>query len=600
MNKIKVSIVVPVFNVEEYLKRCLDSLLNQTMKEIQIILVDDGSQDNSGKICDEYVQTYENIEVIHQENHGLTYARRVGLERCKGEYVTFVDSDDWVDDTMCENMYRYAEDSGAKIVICDFNIVNGQEVLYKEGYFANEVKIENYYTTLTPNYVWNKLYHSSLLDKMKVNISVSQAEDVCLLLPLVSKLEKDSDLAYLKEAHYYYFQRAYSSSRSDFFVESYGIEEYLQSMKYILEHCDERHQKYVVFYCVQCLYWGINNPDRVFFKANYIDFLKKEVYPYIMGNQLLKRFSNLMDALLTETIPSTLVFGNFFAENFTESQLACMESWQKYCKDYQFVCLNEENCSIEDAPACVKFAYQKHRKEFVTDYFKVKYLYDFGGIAINTNIRITKPLGEQRMHRVFLGYINEHQLGCDIWGGVQHDKLMMKVLNTYEEDSIFNDAFLSLADRIQMVLEREYKFIPKGRECYLMTNLVKIYTRETLYNRLNSKNVSRYFDELDIQAQMRNKVLIDEADYTELLKEFTKKVQTVPAKSIQLASTNKEENLEKIKELEKEVCELNSQVNELTANLNTQKKAYDLVIQSTCWKITSPLRKMLDLFKKND
>ena len=93
----KVSIIVPIYNVEQYLRRCIDSLLAQTYTNIEIVLVDDGSPDNCGDICDEYAQTDTRIKVIHKKNCGLSAARNSGIEAVSGEWVTFIDSDDWLE-----------------------------------------------------------------------------------------------------------------------------------------------------------------------------------------------------------------------------------------------------------------------------------------------------------------------------------------------------------------------------------------------------------------------------------------------------------------------------------------------------------------------
>ena len=97
IEKEKISVIIPVYNVEKYLKRCLDSVINQTYKNLEIILVDDGSTDNSGKICDEYAKNDKRIIVIHKENGGVSVARNIGLDICTGDYVNFIDSDDWID-----------------------------------------------------------------------------------------------------------------------------------------------------------------------------------------------------------------------------------------------------------------------------------------------------------------------------------------------------------------------------------------------------------------------------------------------------------------------------------------------------------------------
>lgn len=116
MDKPIVSIIVPVYNVEKYLKRCVDSILAQTMKNIEIILVDDGSPDKCPKICDEYAVKDARVQVVHKENGGLGFARNSGLDIARGEYIAFVDSDDYVTDNMCEKLYEAAKKHDADIV----------------------------------------------------------------------------------------------------------------------------------------------------------------------------------------------------------------------------------------------------------------------------------------------------------------------------------------------------------------------------------------------------------------------------------------------------------------------------------------------------
>ena len=101
----KISIIVPVYNVEPYLPKCIDSLISQTMEEIEIILVDDGSTDRSGKICDAYAEADDRIRVIHTQNHGLSCARNEGIDASTATYIMFVDGDDWVERRFCEIPY---------------------------------------------------------------------------------------------------------------------------------------------------------------------------------------------------------------------------------------------------------------------------------------------------------------------------------------------------------------------------------------------------------------------------------------------------------------------------------------------------------------
>ena len=109
MSKPKVSVIVPIYNVEKYLDRCMQSVLNQTLKDIEIIMVDDGSPDNCPSMCDEYARKDNRIKVIHKKNGGLGFARNSGLEIATGEYVAFIDSDDFIDTSMYETLYNTAK-----------------------------------------------------------------------------------------------------------------------------------------------------------------------------------------------------------------------------------------------------------------------------------------------------------------------------------------------------------------------------------------------------------------------------------------------------------------------------------------------------------
>lgn len=166
-----ISIVVPVYNVQNYLCECVGSLLNQTYQNIEVILVDDGATDNCPQICDMYAENYENVSVIHKKNGGLSDARNVGLRSAKGEYIIFIDSDDYIDKKMLELLYGAAENNKASVSTCE----------YRKLYNKPVVEVENVQTTTTVlkgkdiikelylgNYsnigfvAWNKLYRTEL------------------------------------------------------------------------------------------------------------------------------------------------------------------------------------------------------------------------------------------------------------------------------------------------------------------------------------------------------------------------------------------------------------------------------------------------------
>lgn len=137
----KFSIVVPIFKVEQYLERCIDSLVNQTLKDIEIILVDDGSPDRCPEICDNYAKQDRRIKVIHKKNGGVSAARNDGLNVAQGEYIIFCDSDDWMELNACELLYNVGTVKNADVVVGDINRIIGNKVIYNQ-YFADEF----YYT----------------------------------------------------------------------------------------------------------------------------------------------------------------------------------------------------------------------------------------------------------------------------------------------------------------------------------------------------------------------------------------------------------------------------------------------------------------------
>ena len=127
-----ISIIVPVYNVESYLRKCLDSILAQTYRDLEILVVDDGSTDGSGAICDEYAGKDDRIKVFHTENKGLSCARNLGLDSANGDWIGFVDSDDWIELDMYEVLLRKAEKTGADVVECGVYEEHSDETIKRE------------------------------------------------------------------------------------------------------------------------------------------------------------------------------------------------------------------------------------------------------------------------------------------------------------------------------------------------------------------------------------------------------------------------------------------------------------------------------------
>lgn len=167
----KISIIVPIYNVEEYLARCLESIIHQTYNNIEIILVDDGSLDNCGKICDKYAKKDKRIKVIHKENGGLSAARNSGFKISTGEYIMFVDSDDWIDYDMVKKLITNIKKYDSDIAICGVKKIIDDRINLMEWYNeeicfntneALEALVEN---NEVKSFAWNKIYKKYLFDK---------------------------------------------------------------------------------------------------------------------------------------------------------------------------------------------------------------------------------------------------------------------------------------------------------------------------------------------------------------------------------------------------------------------------------------------------
>lgn len=174
-----ISIITPVYRVEQYLDRCVSSIIAQSYADFELILVDDGSPDRSGEICDRWAQKDNRIRVFHQDNSGVSAARNLGLREAKGEYITFVDSDDWLENDCLQQLLEAAEKTDADIVCCN-RFDNGQEqktfCRYTEALITREEALDcysKYYFTA----VWGKLYRRECLVGLKFREDIYYSED---------------------------------------------------------------------------------------------------------------------------------------------------------------------------------------------------------------------------------------------------------------------------------------------------------------------------------------------------------------------------------------------------------------------------------------
>lgn len=211
----KISVIVPVYNCEAYLPACMDSILNQTYSDLEIIVVDDGSADGSPAICDAYAQKDTRIQVIHQENQGVSAARNAGLDIAVGDFIAFVDSDDTLEPDMYQVLVELAQAHQADIAHCGYKKirldestkdVGGTEILLvQDSAEASKCLLRGQYFVGSP---WNKLYKSHLFQNIRFDPTIKNNEDI-LVNALV--FQKATKLAFWDVPKYHYYERTVNS-----------------------------------------------------------------------------------------------------------------------------------------------------------------------------------------------------------------------------------------------------------------------------------------------------------------------------------------------------------------------------------------------------
>ena len=275
MNEL-LSIIVPVYNVEMYLKRCVDSILKQDYDNMEIILVDDGSTDSSGVICDQYASNYKNVKVIHKKNGGLSDARNFGLDNCRGQYISFIDSDDWIEYGMYHHMISQMLSDDSDISICRRNRVNennqsrleacrrypSKSILTKEEGLSCLMTYTGYDMS-----VCDKVLKKEIINNIRFPFEKT-CEDSFTTYKFFSNAKR---ISYINKPYYNYFYRENSITRSSK-VNKAVIEASLEQMVYISNNYPtvkvEREVNYVV---------SVISVFNEFIKRN-LDWPEKKLY----------------------------------------------------------------------------------------------------------------------------------------------------------------------------------------------------------------------------------------------------------------------------------------------------------------------------------
>lgn len=280
----KISIIVPVYNVEKYLPRCIDSILAQTFTDFELLLIDDGSKDRSGEICDEYARKDNRIRIFHKENGGVASARQMGNDKAEGKYSIHIDGDDWAEPQMLENMYSKIIETNADIVIADFFYdKNGKSIYIQQRTKTNvpseilkDILIGKLYGAL-----YNKLIRHSLYKERNICFipKIDHGEDILFISQL---LLLNIKVSFIHEAFYHYDQQNLNSITRNYTKKNFCIQQrYVEALIKLLPAEYDTIIEIVAFQVKnEAFYYGVLNKSEFY---NYMPTSLHVILSYTYG-----------------------------------------------------------------------------------------------------------------------------------------------------------------------------------------------------------------------------------------------------------------------------------------------------------------------------
>lgn len=304
-----ISIIIPVYNVEKYLNQCIESVVNQTYSNLEIILIDDGSPDNCPMICDEWGKRDNRITVIHKKNGGLSSARNAGLAIAHGDFIGFVDSDDFVESDMYERLLNAIKINNADIACCGRNLVNENGVKTGVIYTSDNIRIYTesdviknlFYGINYDEAIWDKIYHKEFFDNIKFPEGEIN-EDIVLM---VKKFINIAKLVHIGEAKYNYRFNLQGITKSSY---SSKKRDTLNHINYIKKYVSENHKELLAdYFFLQARYSKnqlisilISKKAKKEFREDYIAYrhLLNEAIKYVIASKIICKKEKIYMLLL--------------------------------------------------------------------------------------------------------------------------------------------------------------------------------------------------------------------------------------------------------------------------------------------------------------
>lgn len=275
----EISIIVPVYKAEKYLPQCIESILAQTFTDFELILVDDGSPDDSGAICDTYSEKDNRIKVIHQDNAGVSAARNAALDIARGKYIMFCDSDDWVEPDWCKCMYEAIQTPNVVMAVCGYKEWKNDLLInaWKFNKDRNMIKLSEIFDTPFAGAPWNKIYIREQIEMFNIRFStdICFGEDVRFILKYISTFDSENEIlfSYLSLNNYRIVEGSLSNKyiRNFWKLEKELVQIRLDVAKKFNTNL-EKYQERINYYYYRLVYFSIHN---LFSQKNDSTFFQK-------------------------------------------------------------------------------------------------------------------------------------------------------------------------------------------------------------------------------------------------------------------------------------------------------------------------------------
>ncbi len=295
MNTPLISVIVPIYNVEKYLAKCIDSIVAQSYTNLEIILVDDGSPDSCGQICDEYAQCDVRIKVIHQQNGGVVNARNTAISIASGDFLSFVDADDWLEESFYEKMLKEAIEGKHQIVFCDWNVIRMGGIKETNSvFFSSNPKIVLRRNLSVGNSMdcalWNKLIQKNFYDECNIitDQNCTMMEDLFISIQL---LYNANNIGYVHESLYNYVSRIDSATgnkeKNPLLMSAPNI---YHVYKFLLDKNILKEYQSTFFNLVMLVKFSILNNRGLKSAREFIPHAHKSISSYPINNKFLRTF----------------------------------------------------------------------------------------------------------------------------------------------------------------------------------------------------------------------------------------------------------------------------------------------------------------------